>query len=698
MTGVADSGTAIYVSEVLSPLTGDSLSTSAVPHTVIPAPCGSATSEGDAQLKADQARGYWHLDGSGVSVGVLSDTYDKDVSASTHAVNDVASGDLPGPGNPCGRTTPVQVLDDTSSSGSDEGRGMLQLVHDLAPGASLKFATAFNGDYQMGDNIRARRAQGANVIADDIFYYRDPFFQQGPISVAIDDVTALGAHYFTLGGNHNTIVGGHDVSSWERPAYRSTPCPAGVVSWAASLSSPFAYLDCNNFSPAGVDAGRGFTLANGGTVTLDLQWAQPWFGVTSDIDLLLVDHNTGAVVAVDGTTNTSSGTPFEFIRYSNSSGVSRNLDMVIARYSGAPLPRLKVAMMQPTTGVSNVEYPVSSGGSIVGSTIYGHSGDSNAITVAAVPYNDSSHPENFSSRGPMVTYFGPVVGSTPSAALGSPITLTKPDVAATDGGRTTFFGQLVAGIPRFYGTSAATPHAAAVAALILQRDTQLTQSQLKARMRARATPMPLAPANSVGTGLVNAMSSLAIAPSSPLSVSAVAGNRAAVVRWNASASTGGSAIAQYVATAAPGGRTCKTAARSCTVTGLVPGTVYRFTVTASSIGGTSPASSPSAPMTGGAVPGPVRAPRIAFPRVGQAVLSWAAPLVTGARPITAYQFCVTSCQLLTSWRSTGVTSRGPVASLVMTRLAAGRTYVVNLRAGNIIGMGPALAVRFVQAR
>ena len=48
-----------------------------------------------------------------------------------------ASGDLPGPGSPCGSTAPVNVLDDSESDGSDEGRAMAQIVHDLAPGASI---------------------------------------------------------------------------------------------------------------------------------------------------------------------------------------------------------------------------------------------------------------------------------------------------------------------------------------------------------------------------------------------------------------------------------------------------------------------------------------------------------------------------------------------------------------------------------
>jgi hypothetical protein len=102
-------------------------------------PWGSVRSEGDTQLDADQARGAFGIDGSGAKVGIISDSFDTDASAVTHASDDVTNGDLPGSGNPCGQTTPVQnVLD--SPGGSDEGRAMAQVVHDLAPGAPLAFA------------------------------------------------------------------------------------------------------------------------------------------------------------------------------------------------------------------------------------------------------------------------------------------------------------------------------------------------------------------------------------------------------------------------------------------------------------------------------------------------------------------------------------------------------------------------------
>jgi hypothetical protein len=91
---------------------------------------GSVDSQGDAAVRADDARALFGVDGTGITVGTLSDSFDSSLAA---AAGDVASGDLP---------AGIVVLDD-SAGGSDEGRAMMQLIHDVAPGASQAFHTAF---------------------------------------------------------------------------------------------------------------------------------------------------------------------------------------------------------------------------------------------------------------------------------------------------------------------------------------------------------------------------------------------------------------------------------------------------------------------------------------------------------------------------------------------------------------------------
>jgi subtilisin family serine protease len=116
--------------------------------------------------------------------------------------------------------------------------------------------------------------------------------------------------------------------------------------------------------------------------------------------------------------------------------------------------------------------------------------------------------EPFSGRGPVTSVFAPVNGTTPSAAFGSPITLSKPDVSATDGGITTFFG----GGNRFSGTSAAAPHAAAVGALQLAANPGLTRNQIEAAQKATARPVGAFGPLDMGAGLIDAQAAIASTP------------------------------------------------------------------------------------------------------------------------------------------------------------------------------------------
>jgi hypothetical protein len=427
---------------------------------------------------------------------------------------DIASGDLPGAVNPCGLITPVGVYTASIFGGNDEGRAMLQIVHDLAPGATLKFAAALNGIFDFANNIHGLRAAGADVIVDDIFYFADPYFQDGPISVAISDVVKSGATYFTLAGNHNLVVNSRNVGSYEAPAYRPTTCPPVIgVSWTG---------DCHNFNPGAgpADSRSAITMTHNGNVSVVLQWAEPWYGVGTNLDLYLVDNSDHVVASSKDVNPGTSGTqiPFEKIDYSNP-GVTQRYRLVINRVSGMATPRIKYLFLQYTFGILGVKYAVSSGGDIVGPTVYGHSDSAGAISTAAIPYSDSTTPETYSSRGPATLYFGPVVNSTAAAALAVPETRQKPDVTATDGGCTTFFGVFISlACYRFYGTSAAGPHAAAVAALMLSHARahggSLTPALIKSILVN--TALPIANDGSpqkVGAGLVNAVAAVGKVPS-----------------------------------------------------------------------------------------------------------------------------------------------------------------------------------------
>jgi hypothetical protein len=463
-------------------------------------PTGSIVTEGYTQLKADLARANYGVDGSGVTVGVLSDSYDNLAGADS----DIVTADLPGAANTCGHTSAVNVLSDYTSGGSDEGRGMLQIVHDLAPGASLSFATAFESLTSFADNIRYLRAAGADIIVDDIFYFDEPFFQEGPVNVAISDVVSDGALYFTAAGNENLILGGNNISSYEAPNYRPTTCPSGLPGWAGSA--------CHDFDPgSGASSTSSVTLDGGCTLDVVLQWNEPWYGVTTDLDMFLIDSKN-TVVAYSAYNNLNDE-PFEYFSYTNTSGSAKTFRIVINRYNASGTPRLKYVFLQNGNDcISSVQYNTSSGGDIVGPSLIGHSSSVDGFSVAAVPYNDSDNPEYYTSRGPATHYYGPVVGSTPASPI-TPQLLQQPDIAATDGGCTTFFGSYSGGCYRFYGTSAAAPHATAIAALLKQKANELsmslTRTVAKHVLQSSAQAVSGGDINSVGSGLLDANAAMA---------------------------------------------------------------------------------------------------------------------------------------------------------------------------------------------
>jgi subtilase family protein len=486
---------------------------------------GLVTSEGDSQLRAANARTAFNVDGSGVTVGILSDSFDRDGTAPTHAANDIASGDLPGPGNRCGRTNPTSLLDDSDGGGADEGRAMAQIVHDLAPGARLAFAsaTALNSPFAFADNIRALRAAGADVLADDVLYLEEPFFQDGPVAVAANQVVAAGATYFSAAGNNNLIDGGRNFASWEAPEFRDTACPAELQ------APPIEAEPCMDFDPgAGADPTFEIAVAKDATLTLDLQWAQPWDGVTADLDAFLLDSvdkplKVGELFVGSAEDNVEgSQMPIEIVQWENKTGSSQKVRLAVPRCFGpcnpaadsSAKPRLKLALLQNGGGVTATEYEESSGGDTVGPTIFGQSGAASAIGVGAVPFSNGSTVEPYSSRGPVTHYFGPVSGVGPAPPLG-PQVIAKPDLAATDGGANTFFGQNLAGVWRFFGTSAAAPHAAAVAALMRQANPSASVAQLRLALAATADPVGAFGPDAVGAGLVDAfgaVSSVALPP------------------------------------------------------------------------------------------------------------------------------------------------------------------------------------------
>jgi hypothetical protein len=449
---------------------------------------GDTDTQGDAAMVSDDVRTAFGIDGSGITVGVLSDSYDNS-SASITASDDMMSGDLP----PSDRIT---VLDD-GVNGSDEGRAMMQLIYDVAPGVDLSFHTAFKGRANFADGIRELADNGADVIVDDVFYFREPFFQDGEITRAVDDVAGQGVSYFSSAGNS------------ARQSYAST-------SFNTVTSGGVEYYDFDD-SGSSTDRFQKVDIPVGERVRISFQWDDPFGSLSSggraadtDLDIFLVSKTTSSPDTLASSINNNvGGDPVEFIDFTNNGSTDADNDgnadtsfnLRIEQDDGPDPGRIKYFW---SGSMTVQEFGTQSPTSV------GHSNSSGGAGVAAAAYFDTPEfgqspplPENFTSLGGV-----PILFNDDGTRKSSSVTRDQPRFTGPDGGNTTFFGSSDIegdGFPNFFGTSAAAPHAAAVAALQLQADPGQTPTEVYSSLSSSAIDMEQSGFDFLtGAGLVQA--------------------------------------------------------------------------------------------------------------------------------------------------------------------------------------------------
>lgn len=432
---------------------------------------GLVTSQADVAMRSDIAKSTYNVSGAGSKIGILSDSF----NALGGAAAGVASGDLP----------VVDVLLDIPI-GSDEGRGMAELIYDIAPGAEQAFHTAFTGQAGFANGIRDLADSGCNIIVDDVFYFFEPFFQDGIIAQAVDDVVQDKVTYFSSAGNSS------DTS------YESEFRNSGTSVPGFGIAHDFG----------GGDIRQTFTLSPRGTFRVVLQWDDPFYSVSggegaqTDLDLLVyVNGNLFSTSA----SNNIGGDPVEYIGLVSSSSSPISVEIVITKFSGPDPERIKWVHFGNGNVPNFIEYDTKS------STCVGHSNAKGAIAVgAAAFFNTPAFNSNLSTA--VINSFS-ALGGTPvfikkdgkKTGIGPGKYRMKPEITAVDGTNTTFFGRDTSFdedlFPNFFGTSAAAPHAAAVAALMQEvRNVTMTPSAVLDIMRQSAIDMdnPNTPGFDVG--------------------------------------------------------------------------------------------------------------------------------------------------------------------------------------------------------
>ena len=413
--------------------------------------------EGDAAHRADAARRTHGVDGTGIGIGVVSDGVA--TLAARQATGDVASRVTVLPGQAGGAFD----LRCGGRSSGDEGTAMLEIVHDLAPGAELYFADGGGGRAQMARNIEDLCRAGADVIVDDIGYLGASAFQDDVIARAIGAATAEGCFHFTSAGNGGNLNDGTS-SVWEGDfdAGGSNAVNREVVG------------RIHDFGGGAVRNG----IEAETTSPFFLQWSDADGASANDYDLFIVDADDNVLAA---STNTQDGTqdPIEYVPGA-CSGEYADARVLVVQTSGAADRYLRLDY-----GRGALEHATAG-------KIFGHAAAADAVSVAAVrapstgAFQGTESVERFSSDGPRRVFYeadGAAVTAGNVSSTGGAVR-HKPDLAAADGVATS-----TPGFSTFYGTSAAAPHAAAIAALMLEAaggPGNVTLSALRAGMTGGA--------------------------------------------------------------------------------------------------------------------------------------------------------------------------------------------------------------------
>lgn len=418
---------------------------------------GTVTSQADTTHRAALARTLANVNGTGLKIGVLSDGV-------TSLAARQATGDLP---------ATLTVLPGQAGASGDEGTAMLELIYDLAPGAQLYFATAFTSNTSFAQNIRDLRTAGCDIIVDDVSYFYESPFQNGQagtvvsptnggvIIQAVNDVTVgsqAGALYFSSAansGNKNDDTAGAWEGDFVDGGSTTAPIPLGN--------------NVHNFG-GGVTQN---TLTVAGRIIL--KWSDPLGASGNDYDLYVLNSTGTAVNA--SSTNVQTGTQDPLEDAGNRSVGER---IVIVKKAAAANRFLH---LNTNRGVLTVS---------TNGTVYGHNAGLNTVSAAATPsgpstfdgvrlgpfpnaHSTSNVVEQFSSDGPRrIFYNADSSAITPGnvSSTGGQV-LQKPDITAADGSSTT-----TPGFIPFFGTSAAAPHAAAIAALLKQGSPASTRTQI----------------------------------------------------------------------------------------------------------------------------------------------------------------------------------------------------------------------------
>jgi subtilisin family serine protease len=442
---------------------------------------GSVSNAAEVALRGETFRNFLGFDGTGITIGVIS-------NGVGGVAESQATGDIPPDVGTPGAAATFDSLDDGTGN---EGTAMLELIHDIAPGSNLIFHGSGASEAAFAAAIDDLVAAGVDIIVDDINgLATESWFADGVAATAISNAIDAGVFYVSSAGNRGD-------NGFEADAnFVTNQNVFGNVGTFHDFDGNGTFTQLVTITEDAIGFGRDFQI----------QFDQLFGSVSSDVRLWLF-NSVGNVIASSNQNNIATNDPNDILNLSGT-GVAR---LAIELVAGPAPSRLRWIHWGNVGAIEHVSVP----GNLRAARDPGHAATVGNVSVGSTNVEQPLVRRDYSGIGEVTRTLDATGTPLPATEFRGGPTLMGVDGTATSVDEFDAMGVEVAGwddFTTFFGTSAAAPNVAAIAALLLQANPDLTPAELRNLLTGSARDIDAAGVDlTSGFGVVDALGAIGLA-------------------------------------------------------------------------------------------------------------------------------------------------------------------------------------------